>query len=255
MADEELQPEEVAEDAAHVEDTAQEADPVEALAGELGWTPQDQWRGDPDKWRPAADFIRAGRDIQQTLSKELRSVKTEVERFGKVAADIAAQRAAERDEYWQNKHAQAVEDGDVEAARVAARELAKPAPAQDATPPEVSEWVSRNAWFNTDPLAQVRAKEISDQLARSGVTDVSQQLAQVERAIRREFPEHFKQPVKDPPATQTGQSRKAAPSNRAKGFADMPAESQQMARDMVRRNPAVTLEAIAKSYWEQEKVG
>jgi hypothetical protein len=225
-------------------------EPIVNLASELGWVPKDQFRGDPEKWRPADEFIRAGRDIQQTLSKELRSVKQEVERFGRVAAGITQDRVRQTEQHWQQKLAEAVDAGDHEAANQAVDQIKRveqtPRPG---APPEVDEWRSRNPWFDKDPLAKLRAAELSDKLAKSGVTDVSEQLREVERAIRKEFPEHFPAKAKDPPATQTGHSRKAAPSNRAKGFADMPAESQQMAKDMVRRNPSVTLEAIAKSYW------
>lgn len=223
-------------------------DPIAELASEMGWSPKDKWQGDPEKWKPAAEFIRTGHDIQKTLSRELKGVKQEVERFGRVAADITEERVRQRDEHWQNKLAEAVDAGDLDAARQASNEISKlSASKQPAAPPsEVADWIGKNEWFNKDPLAQFRAKEISDRLQH---LPVSEQLAQVERAIRKEFPEHFPAAAKQPPATQTGASRKAAPSNRARGFADMPAESQQMAKDMVRRNPSVKLEDIAASYW------
>lgn len=254
MAEEDLASVEEAEalnDAPEIQET-EVPEPIINLASELGWVPKDQFRGDPEKWRPADEFIKAGRDIQQTVSRELRSVKQQVERFGRVSAQLLEDKVAERDAYWQQQRAQAVEEGDlaaVDRADAERQKLRQTAPQVQQGPPEVEDWIGRNEWFKKDPLAQMRAKEISDGLARNGVTDVSEQLRQVERAIRREFPEHFPAKAKDPPATQTGLSRKAAPSNRAKGFADMPAESQQMAKDMVRRNPSVTLEAIAASYW------
>lgn len=254
MADEDLAPTEGAEALELAPETQEEAQQltVEGLAAELGWAPKDQFKGDPERWKPADEFIRAGRDIQQTLSRELRTVRQEVERFGRVAADITEDRVRQRDQHWQAKLAEAVDAGDHEGARQATQEIAKLAaqqPAQPASPPsEVADWVSRNEWFTKDPLAAMRAREVTDRLAQQGMS-VPQQLEAAERAIRKEFPEHFAAPAKQPPATQTGQSRKAAPSNRARGFADMPAESQQMARDMVRRNPSVTLEAIATSYW------
>lgn len=224
-------------------------EPIINLASELGWVPKDQFRGDPEKWRPADEFIKAGRDIQQTTSRELRGLREQMERMGNVTTRLMTDREAEINAQWEARIAQAAEDGDTALAVRLAKERPAEQPQALSPPPTVQEWVSRNEWFNKDPLAQMRAKEISDGLARTGVTDVNEQLRQVERAIRREFPEHFPAKAKDPPATQTGLSRKAAPSNRAKGFADMPAESQQMAKDMVRRNPSVTLEAIAASYW------
>jgi hypothetical protein len=110
----------------------------------------------------------------------------------------------------------------------------------------VTGWIAKNQWFNSDPLAQARAQELSDRLKHLPVAD---QLTQVERAIRKEFPEHFPAPAKQPPATQTAAARNPNPSNRVKGFADMPQASQQVAREMVERHPGLKLEDIAKSYW------
>lgn len=256
MADEDLPPE--AEDQGTVDVSAEEQhqgpeqttdDPISSLASELGWVPKDQFRGDPEKWRPADEFIRAGREIQQTTAKELRSIREQVERMGGVTSQLIQDKVSERDRYWQSQFNQAVEDGDTEKANqlLEQRPTSKPEGVQ--APAETQDWIAKNEWFTKDPLAQARAIEICERLKH---LPVAEQLAQAERGIRKEFPEHFAAPTKQPPSTQTARSRVAAPSNRAKGFAEMPAESQQMAKDMVRRNPGLTLEAIAKSFWAQE---
>jgi len=74
MSDENLNPEE--DDLGHVtvaapdsgEDTEGEppvddtevegAEPtLEDVAARMGWSPRDQWKGDPDKWKPASEFV------------------------------------------------------------------------------------------------------------------------------------------------------------------------------------------------------
>lgn len=238
---------------AQVVDTAAEQQPEEQheptaseLAAELGWKPKDQWQGDPEAWKPAADFIKAGRDIQQSTSRELRALREQMERVAGVTSQIVTDKVAERDAYWQTQFNQAVEEGDTETARKLAEN--RPSAAAKGADPTVASWVSKNEWFNKDPLARARAEEISNKLAH---LPVSEQLAQVERGIRKEFPEHFPAPAKTPPATQTGQSRTAQPSSRVKGFADMPAASQQAALDFERLNK-VPKEDFARSYWAQE---
>lgn len=229
-------------------------EPIVNLATELGWVPKDQFRGDPERWRPADEFIRAGREIQQTASRELRSMREQMERIGGVTSQLLSDKAAERDAYWQSQMTRAVEDGDTERAlQLAQQKPSQQAPQPAGAPPETQAWIAKNEWFNTDPLAQARAIEITERLKH---LPVAEQLAQAERGIRKEFPEHFPAPAKQPPATQTGMSRKAAPSNREKGFADMPAASQEIAKDMQRRN-GLPLEAFAKSFWQQNerKVG
>jgi hypothetical protein len=82
---------------------------------------------------------------------------------------------------------------------------------------------------------------------------VTDQLAQVERAIRKEYPEHFTPAAKPPPSTQTGAARNANASNRQKGFADMPADSQRIALDFEKRL-GVPKEQTAQSYWAEQGV-
>ena len=230
-----------------VDDDAQPS-PVEELAGKIGWSPKDQWKGDPDKWRPADEFIIAGRDIQQTTSRELRAVREQMERLSGVTETIVRDKVAERDAYWENRLTQAVDDGDHAAAKEATRELAKSEAGRQAPPdPTVSQWVAKNDWFNTDPLAALRAREISDRLGKAGVP-VPEQLTQIDRAMRKEFPELFPAPAKTAPGTQTGSGRPASPTNRIKGYAHMPDDAQKMAMDYKERH-GVPTEEFAKRYW------
>jgi hypothetical protein len=256
VADEELVPDSGNEALNLAPDTGAEApeehevpEPIINLASELGWVPKDQYRGDPDKWKPADQFIRDGRDIQQSTARELRSMREQMDRMSGVTSQLITDKVAERDAYWKTQFNQAVEEGDTDKANrlLEQRPVAQAQPG--GLPAETQAWIAKNEWYSKDPLAQARAIEICERLKH---LPIAEQLAQAERGIRKEFPEHFPAPAKQPPATQTGMSRKAAPSNRARGFADMPADSQTMARDMVRRNPGLTLEAIAKSYWSQE---
>lgn len=244
------------------------SDPIAALASEMGWVPKDQFRGDESEWKPAADFIKAGRDISRSMSKELRSLRDEVSRVTRTSASlaetIAAEKVAERDDYWRRVQQAAVEKGDQDTVEKAVAERAKlkveaSAPTDQAIPPETRDFVDRNkTWFHVDHLATMRAQEICDRLAKQGVS-IPEQLAQAERAIRKEFPEHFPPPAKQPASVATATSRHANPSRKEKGYADMPAESQAMARDYLKRH-GIPIETFAKSYWgdpanQERKVG
>lgn len=242
----------VPEDGGEPQVEDQQDDPVANLAREMGWAPKDEFRGDPDAWKPADQFIRDGRDIQRSLADKLKAIESQTQTFGRIAEQLANDKVKERDSYWQAQLDKAVDEGDHDLKKEALENLRKPAEqSQPQTMPnaEVEEWKSRNSWFTTNPTAQAVATDTAERFKH---LPVAQQLDLAERAVRRDFPELFKQPAKDPPATQTGQSRKAAPSNRVKGFADMPAESQRMARDMADKNPGLTIEAIAKSYWADQ---
>lgn len=254
MADEELVPDggealELAPDTNAQPPADETPEPIANLAKELGWVPKEEFRGEPDKWKPADQFIRDGRDIQQTTSRELRSLREEMQRMGSVTETIVQDRVAAAQAEWQRKLTQAVDDGDTETALKLADQKPVAKPVNGGPDRDVASWVAKNEWFTKDPLAEARAREISDRLKH---LPVPEQLAQVERAIRKEFPEHFTPPAKQPPATQTGQSRNPNPSNRVKGFADMPLASQQVALDYEKRL-GVPKEQTAKSYWADQE--
>lgn len=259
MADEELSPGEGEAgviDASADEDTQTEqtTDPVEALALDMGWKPKDQFAGNPDDWRPASDFIRASRDINRSLSRELKGVREQISRLSHTSSQLLADKIAERDAYWQREHARAVEEGDTAAAERAVTERIKlkdETPQGPEVPPETADFIERNkGWFNVDPGATLRAQEIANGLAQRGVP-IAEQLRQAERLVKKEFPELFPAPTKAPAAVQTGQARTAATGSRVKGFADMPAESQKMAREYEQRH-GIKPEDFAKSYWADQ---
>src|SRR3990167_4165256 len=59
---------------------------VEAKAREMGWKPKDEYKDDPDKWRPADEFLRRGEEILPFVQKENRRLK---ERLSKVETESA----------------------------------------------------------------------------------------------------------------------------------------------------------------------
>lgn len=226
-------------------------DPIANLASEMGWVPKEEFRGDPDEWKDAPDFIRAGKDINRSIGKQLRSMQDQLERVTRTSSQIMADKLAERDAYWADMQAKAVEDNDQAAVdRIVSKriELRQQQPADTGPPPETRDFIERNkAWFGVDRLATLRAEEITEKLAKKGIPP-AEQLADAERIVRKEFPELFKAPAKPPAATQTAQSRNATTSSRKKGFADMPAESQALARQYQKEH-GVKLETFAESYW------
>lgn len=253
MAEEELAPEGEALEPELETPQDDTPEPIAKLASDLGWTPKDQWQGDPEKWKPAEQFIRDGREIQHTTARELRSVREQMERLGGVTETIIQDRVATARANWEREFDQAVEDGDTARAReLRAKEPTAPAKATGPDP-TVQRWVADNPWFETHPRAKAVAAEISDKLARQGF-DVPTQLKEAEAEVKLRYPDLFKAPTKAPPATQTGQSRNPNPSNRVKGFTDMPQDSQRIALDFEKRL-GVPKEQTAKSYWaEQEGV-
>lgn len=248
MADEDLASQEADEGAqAGAEDPPEVHESIINLAAELGWKPKDQWQGDPEAWKPADQFIRDGREMQQSATRTLKDLRDQLDRIGTVTTRLVDDKAAERDAYWQAQFDKAVQDGDTDRANTLVKERPSGQPARKGADPQVAVWIAKNEWYSTDPLAAARANEISDRLAHLPVAD---QLAQAERAIRKEFPEHFPK-AKDPPQPNGSGPRHANPGNRAKGYADMPLESRQIADDYEKRW-GIKKEDFAKSFWNDQ---
>jgi hypothetical protein len=229
-------------------------EPIANLAKDMGWTPREEWQGEPQKWKPAEQFIRDGREIQQSTARELRAMREQVERIGGATSRIIQDKEAEINARWEAHLAQATEDGDTKAVL----ELAKQPPTasvvsrQNGRDPTVQQWIADNPWYEAHPRAKALATEISNRLAAVG-EDTATQLKEAKAEVMQRYPELFGKPAKAPPGVQTAAARGAA-TNRVKGFAHMPAESQAAALDLERRL-GVPKESTAKSYWaEQEGV-
>ena len=54
---------------------------VETEARQLGWVPQDQFRGDPNKWTDAETFVKRGKEQLPILSENNRRLKGDVTRL------------------------------------------------------------------------------------------------------------------------------------------------------------------------------
>lgn len=256
------------EEAPPTEEPEQPApNPVEGLAQELGWVPKEQFRGNPDDWKPAEDFIKAGRDIQRTLSRDVRSLREQVDTMGRTSAALLEQQLNEQRARLEHAHREAVAADDPQAARQLASRINEldhvtvqaPQPSNEPPTKEGQDWARRNRWYGTDTEATAYAQSRAMEYAKQGLSP-ARQLAAVERDMKELFPEHFPAapPANKPPAAvSTATSRASGTSSRAKSFHDLPREAQAVARDMAARGVIPSTEAYVQRYFAEaeRKVG
>ncbi|MES2904544.1 MAG: hypothetical protein V4696_10200 [Pseudomonadota bacterium] len=228
-------------------------DPVAELAAEMGWAPKDQFKGDPEKWRDAPEFIRAGKDINRSLARDLKDVRSTVENMARTSTSLFEQQMKAEREKLEAQFNAAVDEGDHNEAFKLSREIDRVAAPKPSGPlPEAEAFAERNKWFASDPLARQLAIETSDRLAKQGYS-TADQLEQAERAVRKQFPEHFPAPPK--PQARVGEGARTASTSRKQGFADLPVAAQKVARDMNDRL-GISLDTYAANYFANErKVG
>lgn len=234
-------------------------DPIESLATELGWAPKDQFRGNPDDWKPADEFIKAGRDIQRSVSRELKEMKQTVENMSRTSATIVQQTIERQKAELEARYAEAVELGDANAARQIDRQIAQIETARPTAPPssEGQRFAERHAaWFNKDKEATTYAVSRAEHYAGQGLSP-ARQLAAVEKDMRDIFPDLFPAPAKAPPSVAPPPSRTASTTARKKSFHDMPAAAQAAAKDMADRGVIPNVDAYVTNYFAEveRKVG
>lgn len=226
---------------------------IETLAEEMGWSPKDKWRGDPDKWKPAKDFVKSTVDVNRSLSKDVRELRENTERVLKAQSKIIDREVERRVAEATQRFHQAVADGDSQEAFRASEEIRHAKQAVVEEEPPASNWQRNNAWYGTHTEASDLAYGVCERLAKQGRSQ-AEQLAEAEKAVRKAFPDLFEskpksEPKQAPPPVHGGQ-RSTQGQPRAKGWNDIPSEYRSAAeRNLTRWG--LTKEAYAKVFFEE----
>lgn len=216
---------------------------AEQRALEQGWRPKEEWDGDPEDWKSAKEFLRAGElyskieeqnrriksmdATQKALAKHLEEVrKNEFQRAintlkaerKQALADGDADRVVEVEDQMARAHAEHVE---------AEKKIQQAAQPQEVTQdPVVQVWVNRNPWYASTPKMKAFADEVGSRLVAAGERDTKAILLEVERRTKKEFPEYFNNPRRSAPSSVEGGGNKGGKSE--DHFELTPAERQVM---------------------------
>lgn len=270
------------------ESGAENAD-TESRAKRMGWTPKEKFKGDPDRWISAEDFVARGenelpilRERNRTLDRRLENterelsglkttmgeqtaVLTEFRDFARKGEERAFTRAKAE---LEAQHRRQVAAADVDGADATRRELvelettkpaAKPAdPLKDKTTtpqvhPEVLEFVEREPWFNADD--EMRALAIAKHgklFAQNPRMSMTENLAEVKREVMRRFPEKFENPARRQAAAVSEPSTTGPRKSNGKTYADLPAEAKAACDKFVRTIPNYKREEYVKTYFAGE---
>ena len=180
----------------------------EQLAADNGWVPKDQWKGDPDSWRPAKEFNDRGEffkriDRLEHKNKELQQAMTfltdqQKRQYMAGFNDAINKLRAQRDhalEEGDNLQAQRINDkiDEVKEKAKEAQVAMRPAPAQ-APEPSVTytNWAARNDWYTRDKVltkfAEATGATFKEEHPQSSEAEM---LKFVETEVKREFAHKF----------------------------------------------------------------
>jgi hypothetical protein len=201
-----------------------DGDPVEKaltqkVARKVGWVPENEWTRNPDKWVDEDTYL-------ETHTRKVGQLNEELRRSNAAAAAAIDEANARRRVEAEAEVRAAAEAGDADASVAAAKKLANAS-----KPPRVlDEWLGRNTWFTSDPLAKAVAVEASNQAKARGLA-IADELAESEAAVRKLFPHHFRESL---PAARLGDDDEEdadRPAPRGARFSEADVQDRERARE------------------------
>lgn len=222
--------------------------PVEDRARDMGWRPKEEFKGDESRWVDAETFVKKGEEVLPIIKAnfkkteaELIALKKDVAEFRKYHSETEKRAYARALRDLEERQAEAVEANDLKSVRAITKEitdLSKNVRTDGddnpyATPDHakaVSQWKGENPWFESDSVMTAAARVVADELEAAGVRG-TEQMAEVAKRIRAEFPHKFENERRRAPAAveSSTQTRKAG-----KTAADLPPEARSQMQKWVK---------------------
>lgn len=240
----------------------------EAEARKMGWSPPEEFKGDPKHQLDAETFYKRGQEMLPILRAQNKKLlsrldsmersakqmgeflsKTEQRAYEKALGDIRAQQEA------------AVESGDVEAHRAAAArldKLEKPnAPAkeeisEEQRAEEFADWGKENKWYATNSIMQAYADSQANKLAKDkGAILDKADLDAVAEKVRAKFPEEFEDGGEAAPKPKRAMTEGAGNRQASRGgktFNDLPPEARAACDKYVKQGYVKSREDYVRNY-------
>lgn len=241
---------------------------VEKEAREQGWTPKDEWQGDPARWKDAKQFVEDGEKINSALKGRIDRQQAQIDsllatnkqhhEFMQQSVDREKREKEAAIKELEKVREQAVTDGDGKAFTDADRqisELRQPEPQQNGSglSPESSRWVGQNQWYGKDREMTDFADSFSDVLANKGyVRESEAYFDALTDEVEKRFPDEFGNKNRHRPSSvETGGNRKT--DSGKKTFDDLPKEAKDAYARFEKDIPGFTKEEYVENYdWEGE---
>lgn len=261
-------------------DTAPAARDFDAEAKEMGWVPKEEFRGNPDRWKPAQQFVEDGENIlpivraeNKRLKDKLDSVEkdyaTRFERLDKAAQVTIKAAKAQFDRELaalQTQRDEAVKAGDLQAFKATEKQItdhtanapkvedfeekpkAADAPANDDT--VLAKWQDTNKWYGTDDTLTEAAIGISQRLLMQNPNiTMADNLRRTDEELAKRFPLKFGKPGANGHAPVDAGGEPKAPARTGTLTAKLPSEALSMAKQAVKDGTYKSEEEWAKVYF------
>lgn len=199
------------------ESDADKADPVEALAVELGWNPDFEGDGKVD----AKTYILKSREIQDTMREHIKEQKAQQRELSESVAALKAHnekvykaevsRLKDELKELKRERREAIEEGDADKVeeldeRIGGVEKSMTQPETKEKPRSTAEfdaWIVDNKWYEEDPEMAAYADTIASENKGAPFARVA---ALVDRKVKEMFPDKFTDTTPATPAKKRSPS-------------------------------------------------
>jgi|GEM_PF-960479 len=254
----------------------QENQRIEQQATNMGWSPKERWRGDPEKWLPADKFVERGRTLMPILQErldsahgEIKELRDTINKFGEYHKRTLESERKRHIEELQEARKRAFQEQDADAFEEADRKLAEAragnvdAPAGNGQPEErqpkavftkedFDAWKSDNKWHGSDP----ELESYADAMALY-VKDTAPHLSgrmfleEVTKQVMNRFPQKFSNPAREG-ATDVSDagSEYRGPANTKKSYIDLPSDAKRECDRFVKQG-LLTRDQFVRDYFSQ----
>lgn len=233
-------------------------DPFEEQAREQGWKPKEEYEGDPNKWKPAKEFVERGELFGKidTLGRELKETKKALKMMQEHHAKVKEteyKRAVDELKALQKRH---LEEGnsdgylettelltDLKAEQKAREAVAQVAPQQQVDP-RFNEWVNNNRWYAQDQEMREYADVVGlGYSSKNPNLDPEDVLKYVTQQVKVRFKEKFQNPNRTKPSAVEGANTTSSP--KTSSF-ELTEDERKVMNTFVRQNLMTKEEYIAQ---------
>lgn len=238
---------------------------IEKEARIFGWVPKEEFRGSEEDWVDADLFVKRGKEINPILrknnetllkkleekSKEIDSIKADVEKFKDFQKEAFERRTAEYEVQiaeLKSKKREAIAEGNgdavvdiddqIDSLKEAQREAKAEAKAQASAPPpaevsipedpDLQSWLGRNQWFGEDlemtDVANGLGSTVRKQFPHLSGRDF---LDKLDDKIKEYFPHKFAGTKAKGSAVDSSGSVRGGSSSTKKSYDNLPADAKE----------------------------
>lgn len=242
----------------------------------MGWIPKDEFRGDPERWRPADEYVQRGDEMLPIMKAQMAKYEAKIsalqgtvdgqrentEKLLKMSEKMEEKAYDKARNDLVKKQSLAIKEGDSDTWEALENEkfnLEKPQPVAEVTPkqqvsPELQAWQDKNEWYTTDEdMTAVANAHLQALRTQNPGMPFQTLLTNIEGRVKAAFPHKFENPARDiPAAVDSSSTAPPAESTGKKTYSGLPADAKEQCRIGIEQGLFKTKEDYVKSYYVED---